>query len=145
LLVDLVVLRIGLVDGNKSEISFGAVVNFEKTALAAGTEPPGFRDNSAEEVFRAASDIVDLISPCREKLPMSALVLFAVLTAAFVGVYAICFPYMDAKRYMLPAEDEGPIQGDYTTSPATSLAYTTLKQMSNWLRMAEAYVEYSGT
>jgi len=27
-------------------------------------------------------------------------------------------------------------------SPATSLAYMTLKQMSNWLRMAETYVEY---
>ncbi|KAK1754076.1 hypothetical protein QBC47DRAFT_34411 [Echria macrotheca] len=58
------------------------------------------------------------------------------------SIYAICFPHMDAKRYMLPAEDEGPIQGDYTKSPATSLAYTTLKQMSTCLRMAETYVEY---
>ncbi|KAK1752142.1 fungal-specific transcription factor domain-containing protein [Echria macrotheca] len=107
-----------------------------------GTEPPGFWDSSAEKVFHAARDIVNLIDLCRDKLPMSALVLFAVWTAAFVGVYAVCFPHMDAKRHMLPAEDEGPIRPDQPKSTSTYLTFKTLQHMSIWLKMAETYVEY---
>ncbi|KAK3936274.1 fungal-specific transcription factor domain-containing protein [Diplogelasinospora grovesii] len=110
--------------------------------FAQGDEPEGFWDESAEEIFRAARDIVDLIDICRDKLPMSALVLFAVWTAAFVGIYAVYFPHMDAKRYMLHEDPTAPL--DVTKSGPTGLTYKTLKQMSVWLKMAETYVGYFG-
>ncbi|KLU82519.1 hypothetical protein MAPG_01591, partial [Magnaporthiopsis poae ATCC 64411] len=69
--------------------------------------PEGFWLRSAEKVFRSAREIVDLIETCqgRDKLPMSGLVLFAVWTAAFVGIYAYHFPYMDTEGHMLADED----------------------------------------
>jgi len=114
----------------------------DEPTFAAGAEPPGFWDESAEEVFAAAKDVVDLIDLARDKLPMSALILFAVWTAAFVGVYAICFPHMDTKRHMLPSVQEAARQPDLTKSNATNVTYKTLKQMSSCLRMAETYVGY---
>ncbi|KAK0714677.1 fungal-specific transcription factor domain-containing protein [Lasiosphaeris hirsuta] len=114
----------------------------DEPTFTEGEEPLGFWDESAEEVFLAARDIVDLIDICRDKLPMSALVLFAVWTAAFVGVYAVCFPHMDVKRHMLPTEEEAAAEPDVTKSGATGLTYKTLKQMSTWLKMAETFAAY---
>ncbi|KAK5660540.1 hypothetical protein OQA88_13089 [Cercophora sp. LCS_1] len=114
----------------------------DEPTFAPGTEPEGFWDESAEEVFRAAKDIVDLIDICGNKLPMSALVLFAVWTAAFVGIYAFHFPQMDTQRHILPSEDEETAQSDATAVGATGLTYETLKRMSGWLRMAETYTAY---
>ncbi|KAM7199919.1 Fungal specific transcription factor domain containing protein [Naviculisporaceae sp. PSN 640] len=107
-----------------------------------GNEPEGFWDKSAEEIFRAAKDIADLIDICREKLPMSALVLFAVWTAAFVGIYAVYFPHMDVHRHMLPDDEDGPLELSVTKSGPTSLTYKTLNSMSVWLRMAKTYTAY---
>jgi len=114
----------------------------DEPTFSPGSEPAGFWDESAEEVFQAARDIVDLIDICRDKLPMSALVLFAVWTAAFVGVYAVCFPQMDTKRHMLPTDEEDAAEPDITKSGATGVTYKTLKQMSMWLKMAETYATY---
>ncbi|KAM7195589.1 Fungal specific transcription factor domain containing protein [Rhypophila sp. PSN 637] len=107
-----------------------------------GNEPEGFWDKSAEEIFRAAKDIADLIDICREKLPMSALVLFAVWTAAFVGIYAVYFPHMDVHRHMLPDDEDGPIELSVTRSGPTGVTFKTLNQMSIWLRMAKTYTVY---
>jgi len=120
----------------------GPVGPLDEPTFPPGAEPAGFWDDSAEEVFNAARDIVDLIDICRDKLPMSALVLFAVWTAAFVGVYAVCFPHMDARRHMLPTEEEAAAEPDITKSGATGVTYKTLKQMSMWLKMAETYATY---
>ncbi|KAK0645650.1 fungal-specific transcription factor domain-containing protein [Cercophora newfieldiana] len=120
----------------------GPVGPLDEPTFSPGTEPSGFWDESAEEIFHAARDIVDLIDICRDKLPMSALVLFAVWTAAFVGVYAVCFPHMDTKRHMLPSDEEDAAESDITKSGATGVTYKTLKQMSMWLKMAETYATY---
>ncbi|GAB1316622.1 hypothetical protein MFIFM68171_06832 [Madurella fahalii] len=107
-----------------------------------GQEPPGFWDASAEEVFHAAKEIVDLTEICRDKLPMSSLVLFAVWTAAFVGIYAAYFPHMDTKGHMLPKDEAAGESLDVTKTGPTGLTYKMLTHMSIWLKMAETYVGY---
>jgi hypothetical protein len=107
-----------------------------------GDEPQGFWEASAEEIFRAAKQIVDLTEICRDKLPMSSLVLFAVWTAAFVGIYAVHFPHMDTKGHMLPKQEDITGELDVTKHGPTGLTYNILKQMKGYLRLAETYVDY---
>ncbi|KAK4134719.1 hypothetical protein BT67DRAFT_380168 [Trichocladium antarcticum] len=119
----------------------GPVGPLDEPTFPAGHEPPGFWEASAEEIFHAAKEIVDLTEICRDKLPMSSLVLFAVWTAAFVGIYAAYFPHMDTKGHMLPKQD---LHGDLdvTKHGPTGLTYKMLHHMSLWLKMAETYVAY---
>ncbi|KAK4143337.1 fungal-specific transcription factor domain-containing protein [Dichotomopilus funicola] len=113
----------------------------DEPTFESGQEPPGFWEDSAEEIFRAAKDIVDLAEICRDKLPMSSLVLFAVWTAAFVGIYAVHFPQIDTKGHMLPKDEpNGPL--DVTKHGPTGLTYKLLTHMSLWLKLAETYVGY---
>lgn len=64
--------------------------------------PPGFWEDSARECFKAARNIMDLISSCQEwnALVETPIVGFAMYTVAFVGVYCINFPQMDPEGYM---------------------------------------------
>ncbi|KAL2133540.1 hypothetical protein VTI74DRAFT_2193 [Chaetomium olivicolor] len=112
----------------------------DEPTFPAGQEPEGFWEASAEEIFHAAREIVDLTEICRDKLPMSSLVLFAVWTAAFVGIYAVHFPHIDTKQYMLPKEHTG--QMDVTKQGPTGLAFKTLTHMSHSLKMGETFVGY---
>jgi hypothetical protein len=108
--------------------------------------PSGFWEQSAEQVFKAAKDIVDVIEICRDKLPMSALVLFTIWTAAFVGQYAWHFPHMDQQRHMLLADDDengdGSEEMDMTKVGPTGVCYQTLVRFSGWLKMASTYLGY---
>ena len=113
----------------------------DEPTFPPGHEPQGFWEVSAEEIFRAAKDIVDLTEICRDKLPMSSLALFAVWTAAFVGIYAVHFPHVDTKGHMLPkAGVNGEL--DIKDYGPTGLAYKTLDRMSFYLRLADTYVGY---
>lgn len=106
--------------------------------------PEHFWETSAEKVFKSARDIVDLIKLSRDKLPMSSLVLFAIWTAAFDGIYAWHFRHMDQGRHMLTKEDAPP-QGeeeDITNTGPTGVTFQTLTRMSGWLKMAGTYVKY---
>jgi hypothetical protein len=115
----------------------------DEPTFAPGQEPQGFWETSAEEIFHAAREIVDLIEICRDKLPMSSLVLFAVWTAAFVGIYAVHFPHIDIKGHMSPRQE---ITGELDVSKhgPTGLTYKMLTHMSLWLKLAETYVTYFG-
>lgn len=108
--------------------------------------PEGFWEESAEKVFKAGRDIVDLIEICRDKLPMSALVLFAIWIAAFVGQYAWHFPHMDQYKHMLVDEDEdgreSEAEMDITKVGPTATCYQTLIRISAWSKMASTYVRY---
>jgi hypothetical protein len=108
--------------------------------------PDGFWEESAEQVFLAAKDIVELIELCGDKLPMSSLVMFSVWTASFVGIYAHHFPQMDQKGHMLGREyDEARETGlplDIKRSGPTSIAYQTLQRMASWLYLAGTYTRY---
>ena len=122
----------------------GPVGPLDNPTFELGEAPPGFYDTSAEEVFDAAKDIVGLIDICRDKLPMSALVLYAVWTAAFVGIYAGFFPHMDVKQHMV-FKDEGPsakLNLNLTANGPAGVTFKTLNQMSNCLRMAKSYTIY---
>lgn len=113
----------------------------DEPTFPPGQEPEGFWEASAEEIFHAAKEIVDLTEICRDKLPMSSLVLFAVWTAAFVGIYAVHFPHIDTKGHMLPRQE---INGelDVAKHGPTGLTYKMLTHMSLWLKLAETYVTY---
>lgn len=108
--------------------------------------PNGFWEESAEQVFQAAKDIVELIELCGDKLPVSSLVMFSVWTASFVGIYAHHFPQMDQKGHMLgrgfeeARETGAPI--DIKVSGPTGVAYQTLNRMSSWLNLAATYTKY---
>lgn len=64
--------------------------------------PAGFWQDSAQECFKAARDIMDLVRSCEEwnALVETPIVGFAIYTVAFVGVYCINFPWMDPNGYM---------------------------------------------
>ncbi|KAH9887152.1 hypothetical protein F4778DRAFT_786451 [Xylariomycetidae sp. FL2044] len=110
-------------------------------------EPPdGWWMASAERMFKAARDIVDLIEICQRKdrLPQSTVVLFAIWTASFVGLYGHHFPQMDTERHMLNYDYDAGGQNEaapdvYRQGP-TALTFQTLEKMSTWLKMASAYV-----
>jgi hypothetical protein len=117
----------------------------DEPTFAPGQEPQGFWETSAEEIFRAARDIVDLAEICGNKLPMSSLVLFAVWTAAFVGIYAFHFPHIDTRGHMLPREETNePL--DVAKHGPTGLTCRLLTNMSHYgcLKLAETYVSYFG-
>ncbi|KAI5868591.1 fungal-specific transcription factor domain-containing protein [Durotheca rogersii] len=110
-------------------------------------EPPeGFWIASAEQVFKAAREIVDLIDICqrKDKLPQSTIVLFAIWTAGFVGLYAEHFPQMDTESHMLGYDYEDSRQDESTAEVfrrgSVALALATLNKMSTWLKMASTYV-----
>lgn len=109
--------------------------------------PENFWAESAEKVFKAGRDIVDLIEICRDKLPMSALVLFAIWIAAFVGQYAWHFPHMDQYKHMLVDEEEengreSEGEMDIVKVGPTGTCYQTLIRISAWSNMASTYVRY---
>ncbi|CAK7228502.1 hypothetical protein SCUCBS95973_006902 [Sporothrix curviconia] len=128
----------------------------DEPTFPEGSAPEGFWEESAEQVFKAAREIVDLTDTCqnRKKLPMSALVVFAVWTAAFVGIYAWHFPQMDMHNHMSRTADLVVLSQVYTprsekdcgyrtaTHGPTAVVYAALKSMSNYLHMASTYVKY---
>ncbi|KAJ2978833.1 hypothetical protein NUW58_g7368 [Xylaria curta] len=108
--------------------------------------PAGFWLTSAEQLFKAARGIVDLMEICQRKgkLPQSTIVLFAIWTAAFVGLYGAHFPQMDTGRHMLnfDCEDtqENSLQDLFKSGP-TALTFQTLLKMSTGQKMASTYVD----
>ncbi|KAI0478038.1 fungal-specific transcription factor domain-containing protein [Xylaria cf. heliscus] len=108
--------------------------------------PAGFWRTSAEQLFKAARGIVDLIEICQRKgkLPQSTIVLFAIWTAAFVGLYGAHFPQMDTEKHMLSFGNEDTQEDDlkdvFKRGP-TALTFQTLLKMSTWQKMASTYVD----
>ncbi|KAI0152312.1 fungal-specific transcription factor domain-containing protein [Hypoxylon sp. NC0597] len=111
-----------------------------------GSPPEGFWISSAEQVFKAARGIVDLIEICqrKDKLPQSTIVLFAIWTASFCGLYAEHFPQMDTEKHMLNYDFEDTRQSESMSEVfrrgSVAFTYATLYKMSMWLKMASTYV-----
>ncbi|KAI2637014.1 fungal-specific transcription factor domain-containing protein [Hypomontagnella submonticulosa] len=111
-----------------------------------GSPPEGFWISSAEQVFKPAREIIDLIEICqrKDKLPQSTIVLFAIWTASFVGLYAEHFPRMDTENHMLNYDFEDIRQPESVSGVfrrgSVAFAYATLHKMSMWLKMASTYV-----
>ncbi|EPE28343.1 Zn2/Cys6 DNA-binding protein [Glarea lozoyensis ATCC 20868] len=66
--------------------------------------PPNFWKDSAETVFKAARDIIEIVTTLRDDdaLPQSAQIGFAIFQAAFVCLYSSYFEQMDTGRYVHP-------------------------------------------
>ncbi|KDN69889.1 putative fungal specific transcription factor domain-containing protein [Colletotrichum sublineola] len=110
------------------------------------TVPEHFWERSAEQVFKAAREMIDLISTCRDKLPHSSLAIFAIWQAAFIGIYARHYPHMDTKNYMTSEEEvqeraSGTIP-DITQTGKTGVAFQALAKVAPHYSMASNYVMY---
>ncbi|KAI2607412.1 uncharacterized protein GGS25DRAFT_514781 [Hypoxylon fragiforme] len=111
-----------------------------------GSPPDGFWTASAELVFKAARGIVDLLEICqrKNKLPQSTIVLFAIWTASFVGLYAEHFPLMDTQKHMLEYDYENIHEPETAIEVFRrgSVAFTleALRKMATWQQMASTYV-----
>lgn len=115
--------------------------------LILDQEPPGFWVESAEHVFQSARDIVDLIELAGDKLPQSSLVLFAIWTSAFCGLYAIHFPHMDTNYHMVTSRDVEAQREkirDVANNSATGVTYRALKRLASYLPLASTYIKIFG-
>lgn len=102
--------------------------------------PSGFFEESAQYVFMYARDITEILkaNDSRRVLMESPQILFAVWTAAYVGVYADVFPWMDQKCYMCDSASgvDVPKPGG---KAASILAYNALSRMQPNLKMASVW------
>jgi hypothetical protein len=104
--------------------------------------PPGWWVESAEKLFGAARDIVEIVRTCQDNnaLPESPQIGFAVWQAAFVCVYASHFPYMDTGEYLHQSYDGLPGNGGSRTRDYDAITVKLLKDMIPRLQMAKGYV-----
>ncbi|PKS08846.1 hypothetical protein jhhlp_003456 [Lomentospora prolificans] len=112
--------------------------------LIPGNAPQDFWEKSAELVFKSARDIVNIIELSGDKLPQSSLVLFAIWTAAFCGLYAIHFPQMDTGYHMiLPGDVQSQHDDifDQTKPSMTGVTYRTLTKLVPYLPLAGTYLK----
>lgn len=106
--------------------------------------PEGFGEHSAEELFKAARNVVDIVRNCQDNnaLPESPQIGFAVWQAALVCLYAAHFPHMDPGHYLLGQ----PLQTvqmhrDFLDKSHVSLAMKILKEISLRSEMAKSYLK----
>ncbi|KAK1470633.1 fungal specific transcription factor [Colletotrichum tamarilloi] len=108
--------------------------------------PDHFWERSAEQVFKAGRHIIDLISTCRDKLPHSSLVIFAIWQAAFVGIYARHYPHMDTQNHMVSKQEieerNSGNMSESTQTGNTSIAFQALTKVAPYQSMASNYVTY---
>ncbi|KAG7038400.1 fungal specific transcription factor [Colletotrichum scovillei] len=118
----------------------------DKPAFDPETVPNHFWERSAEQVFKAGREIIDLISTCRDKLPHSSLVIFAIWQAAFVGIYARHYPHMDTQNHMVSKQEieerNSGAMSDNTQTGNTSIAFQALTKVAPYSSMASNYVTY---
>jgi hypothetical protein len=103
--------------------------------------PHGFWEYSATELFRSARQLVDLVHTCHEwnVLPQTPIVGFAVYIAAFVGVYAINFPWMDSNGFMCKRSGMNASHEDDSGSNASRHALSIVAFMRRRLKMADGW------
>lgn len=110
--------------------------------------PPLFWEKSAQQCFRSARDLMDLVRTCQEwnVLVETPIVGFAIYTVAFVGVYCINFPWMDPDGFMCTrpasAHDGHPVTnavGESRGFEAARKALEIIGQMRPRLHMADGW------
>lgn len=104
--------------------------------------PSGFWKESAEAMYKAAKDIMDVVRECQENfsLPITPQLGFAVYTAGFVGVVAKHFPHMDTKKQMCDPNTTGDEKQGQWRGP-TQLAISTLNAMKPKIMMSHGWCE----
>jgi hypothetical protein len=96
--------------------------------------PKDFWKDSAETVFRAARDIIEIVTTLRDDnaLPESAQIGFAVFQAAFFCLYSSHFPHMDTARHVHP-------RSKYRNKSWNATAAELVKDMVPRLTMMKRY------
>ncbi|KAK1471187.1 fungal specific transcription factor [Colletotrichum abscissum] len=117
----------------------------DELSFDPGTVPDDFWKRSAEQVFKAgtASEIIDLVSFCRNEIPHSSLVIFAIWQAALVGTYAWHYPHMDTQNHMVGKDIEERNSGAKSEGAQVgnvSIALQALNKVAPYLRRASKYV-----
>ncbi|KKY16278.1 putative c6 transcription factor [Diplodia seriata] len=107
--------------------------------------PEGFWEQSARELFKSAREVIDLLRICQEwnVLVETPIVGFAAYTAAFTGVYAINFPWMDPYGHMCKGtQSRDAVKSETGDSPGAEAARKALEitsQMRRALHMADGW------
>ncbi|KAH7145072.1 fungal-specific transcription factor domain-containing protein [Fusarium sp. MPI-SDFR-AT-0072] len=106
--------------------------------------PDRFWENSAEDVFQASRNIIDLVGLCKEKLPLSLLSTFSIWLAGFMSVYAHHFPQMDTSHQLRSGQNVG----DHTAETLSILeqgqagtACQALRRAATYLPSAQRYLD----
>ena len=90
--------------------------------------PPALWSDSTEKAFIGGRDVLDLVELCGDKLPISPLIFFAILSAAFMSVYGYHFPQLDERQLLSETRNLGRGKA-FETNHHTSLAVQTLEKM----------------
>lgn len=105
--------------------------------------PTGYWEDSAQQCFKSARDLVDLVRTCQEwnVLVQTPIVGFAIYTVAFVGVYCINFPWMDPHGYMCtpPTANSNDPASESKGFEAARKALEIIGQMRPRLHMADGW------
>ncbi|KAH8884829.1 hypothetical protein GQ53DRAFT_770638 [Thozetella sp. PMI_491] len=117
----------------------------DQSAFMTSKEPFRFWDDNAAEVFHAASVIASIVDTCRDKLPVSSLVLFATWTAAFMASYAAHFGHMDPNGYLSSRYNENSdrraADSEVGRTEYTIVLLDALSRMAAHMRMAGRYMD----
>ncbi|PVH70812.1 hypothetical protein DL98DRAFT_617942 [Cadophora sp. DSE1049] len=109
--------------------------------------PVGFWEQSAEAIFRAARDVVDIVRACQDSncLPQTPQITFAVWHASFVCLYAVHFPHMDTGHHLLgQLLQTDQMHVDFPDKSHIGLALKTLLEMSPRSEIAKGYLKLFG-
>ncbi|KAK1710590.1 LOW QUALITY PROTEIN: fungal-specific transcription factor [Colletotrichum acutatum] len=130
---------------HREYIPFFAIKCSEPPVFDPEAVPDHFWERSAEQVFEAGREIIDLISTCRDKLPHSSLVIFAIWQAAFVGTYARHYPHMDTQNHMEIEERNSGAMSENTQTGNTALTKVApyFSMASNYDHLTKVYSHYT--
>ncbi|KAJ4264998.1 hypothetical protein NW762_005241 [Fusarium torreyae] len=103
-----------------------------------------FWDESADNVFRASRNVIDLVELCKDKLPLSSMTAYSIWLAGFMAVYARHFPQMDTKQRVTSRQVVELHPDDNTNILEEAMAGTAcqaLQRATTYLPGAQSYLE----
>ncbi|KAI9836648.1 MAG: hypothetical protein M1819_001282 [Sarea resinae] len=113
--------------------------------------PPSWWESSANECFKAARDIMDLVRVCKDwgVLVETPIVGFAIYTVAVLGEFCMNFPHMDPEGYMSscsassieasPSANATMSARNYGGAQETRRAVEMIGRMRSRLKMADGW------
>lgn len=114
----------------------------DRTQPMLSHAPNDFWEESAEEVFRASRNVIDLTELCKDKLPLSSLTTFSIWLAGFMAVYARYFPHMDLKKKVTSQQVvESADISSILEEEMVGTACQALRKATTYLPTAQSYLE----
>ncbi|KAF4979753.1 hypothetical protein FZEAL_4110 [Fusarium zealandicum] len=112
---------------------------FGEQSTTRSQAPDRFWEDSADNAFRAARDIIDLVEICKDKLPQTSLIAFSVWLAGFMATYAHHFPLMDVQRRIISPEDTTQYRNQKFEAKTAGAAHQALHKLATYLPEAQNY------